>query len=135
MNAWLLLTGSEATGTTTTHPQPIIAAWVLGHRRLEPAFLSPLAPGCRLMVEPLSVLWAKPRVGTDEPPGAAEERAVAWSEGGTAFLLLRPTPAMLGHSIFVQLGIYAPGENMLGVLVSHAVQIEVGNVDRRLPLP
>lgn len=122
VGTWALLTATEAGGTTTASPRPILAAWVLGHGRLEPPLSHPDAPGCQLLVAPTTIL---PALAQRPPP---DPSIGAWSEGDTAYLLLRPLPATLGQRIFVQLAIIAPGENDLlgGVLLSHGVELWIG---------
>jgi len=121
VNQWHLLTGVVGVGTTTKTPKPMTAFWVVGHKLLETPLEHFAAPGCQLLVQPTTIVFA----GQTAP--APNDRIGAWSKGTTAFLLIRPAPATLGHSIYVQLGVVEPGHNMAGIIASaFSVQLEIG---------
>lgn len=127
VNNWITLTGERASIGRSGEPD-IVAAWAVGHNLLPEPLTLPITPGCQLLVQPISVMFAWPRSASDPPPQAGL-RLGAWSEGPTAYLIINPAPETLGISFFVQLIEVAPGENMAGLLVSHAVQLKIGNAN------
>ena len=123
VNTWTLLTATRASidGKSDT---PLIGGWVTSHYKLPEPITHPWAPGCQLLLPLDTAVLALPYTG---PPTAEHLNMGAWSEGPTAFLLIRPQPATLGHSFFVQFVEWAPGINTLGMVTGHAVQLEIGN--------
>lgn len=122
VNQWHLLTGVVGVGTSTKTPREIQAAWIVGHQLLESPLEHFAAPGCQLLVQPITILLAP-----HERP-QPNDRIGAWSQGEVAYLLIRPAPATLGQSIFVQLAVLEPGHNAAGVIGSgFAVELVVGS--------
>jgi len=122
-NEWILLTAGRAS-IDKPGDKPLVGAWVVGHKLLEELVILPnTAPGCVLMVEPLTVLFAWPRGNNP----TAFQRIGAWREGSTAYLLINPTSAMVGHSIYVQWIESASDENLIGLLISHGYRLDIGD--------
>lgn len=126
VDAWFPLVAARGTTPLLSDP-PIVAVWLIGHEKLTPAFSTPVAPGCWLLVEPFVGMVCPDR----DPlaPLASGARSGAWREGPHAYLLLRPVPDLLGRSLFVQLVCQAPGENVAELLVSQAVELMIGNTE------
>lgn len=121
-NTWFVLYGTR--GTTPIADESGLFAWIVSTSKSEPPFSTALAPGCWLLVRPDSVLWCFDRVPDADLP--VDQRVAAWREGAHAMLLLRPHPELVGHSIYVQLAMHAPGENFAEVLVSQGLELVVG---------
>jgi len=137
VNTWTLLTAGRASFSNVKEPgdpvdPPLFGGWVISHYLAAEPLRHEFAPGCRLLPKLDSVLLAWPRSSAPLPPHLDMG---AWSQGSTAFLLIRPPPITLGHSFFIQWVEYAPGENLAGLLTGHAVQLEIGNATLEQVLP
>jgi len=123
VDTWILCTGTVGPGSVTHTETPIQGIWIVGHHLYATPFEVPLAPGCQLMVSPIVTQFPQ------HAPPPPNNRIGSWSNGDTSFLLIRPHPGLLGHSIYVQFGALVPGENALfgGALISHTVHFTIGN--------
>ena len=124
VDRWFALYGTRGT-TPDPKAAPPLFVWLVGHSKLSPAFNTPAAPGCWLLVRPALTLICWERA-LDAAPPSPDQRVVAWQEHGRAMLLLRPRRELAGRKLHVQLAMQAEGENFAGVLISQGVTLTVG---------
>lgn len=121
---WITL--SATVGTTPDPKGPeVFGLWVVGHSLLKSPMTTVYAPDCWLLVEPVAIL---PTYTKDETvPRSSDATMEAWRWRNTAYLALLLTPPMKGKSVFVQFIAHAPGQNMLGMLISSCIELKVGD--------
>jgi hypothetical protein len=107
-------------------PEDTSMCWiVIGHQPFTPTdFSSWGMPGCWLLVSPDSFVQCPVGINdgfitrTPSHPGRV---ALRWT----------PTTADVGRKVWMQFLVSAPGENMFGLLASHAVELQVGHSNWR----
>jgi len=121
---------SQVARVQTPEPETPAAWWIIGWRRAEdPIDWTPFGlPGCRLLVaDPRFVLChERPGRGPGWTPLDPDVRFAAWREGPLAYLRWRPDPAFAGRRMFAQFLVGAPGQTPGGLLVSHGVELWIG---------